>query len=119
MRRRLNDPPALHLVTIVWIVVFVSLTGPLEAAIVASDAASNVAYAAESGGAWKGLYPTAGENPPGTDNGGDGLMPWDFFGGFHQPQYSPYGNLNHFIAGVDFATTSFNNCAATYTTLRP
>jgi hypothetical protein len=77
--------------------------------VVAADNASNSAYAAESGGAWKGLYPTADENPPGMDNGGSGFNAWDFFGGFHQPQYSPYGRLNHFIAGVDFATTSYNN----------
>jgi hypothetical protein len=78
-------------------------------AVVAADSASNSSYAAESGGAWKGLYPTADENPPGMDNGGTSFNAWDFFGGFHQPQYSPYGRLNHFIAGVDFAPTSFNN----------
>src|SRR5262245_50317734 len=78
--------------------------GRAISATTASDAASGTAYAAESGGAWKGLYPTADENPPGTDNGGSGFNTWDFFGGFHQPQYSPYGRLNHFIAGVDFPT---------------
>jgi len=78
-------------------------------ATTASDAALNAAYAADATGAWKGLNPTADENPPGTDNGGSGFNTWDFFGGFHQPQYSPYGRLNHFIAGVDFPTTSFNN----------
>jgi hypothetical protein len=77
--------------------------------VIAADNVSDVAYGAETGGAWKGLYPTADENPPGMDNGGSGFDAWDFYGGFHQPQYSPYGRLNHFIAGDDFATTSFNN----------
>jgi hypothetical protein len=79
------------------------------AAPVARDDATNPAYAAESGGAWKGLLPSANENPPGSDNGGYGFLPWDFQGGFHDPNFSPYGNLNHFIDGVDFAHSSFND----------
>ena len=77
--------------------------------IVAMDSASDVAYAAEDAGAWKGVDPTADENPPGIDNGGIGFQPWDFSGGYHQPQFSPYGRLNHFIDGVDFAASSFND----------
>ena len=79
------------------------------AVTLAMDSASDVAYAAEDAGAWKGVDPTADENPPGMDNGGIGFQPWDFSGGYHQPQYSPYGRLNHFIDGVDFAASSLNN----------
>jgi hypothetical protein len=79
------------------------------AAVIAADAASEPAYAAESGGAWKGTNPSTDENPPGTDNGGFGFQPWNFAGGFHYPAQSPYGNLNHFIDGVDFTHSSFNN----------
>jgi hypothetical protein len=79
------------------------------AATVATDVASNAAYASESGGAWKGLNPTADENPPGSDDGGTGYKPWNFAGGFHYPAQSPYGRLNHFINGVDFPASSFNN----------
>ena len=50
---------------------------------VAADSASNIAYAPETGGAWKGLNSTAAENPPGSDNGGYGFQPWDFAGGYH------------------------------------
>jgi hypothetical protein len=82
------------------------------AATVASDAASNAAYTSEVGGAWKGVNPTADENPPGADNGGFGFQPWDFSGGFHYPSQSPYGRLNHFINGIDFAASSFNNLGA-------
>src|SRR4051812_38524046 len=81
----------------------------IHAATIASDIASNAAYAAESGGAWKGLNPTADENPAGSDDGGIGFQVWDFSGGFHYPTQSPYGRLNHFIDGVDFAHSSFNN----------
>lgn len=78
----------------------------------ASDNALNTPYAADVTGAWKGLNPTSTENPPGTDNGGFGFTMWDFAGGYHQSLYSPYGRLNHFIDGVDFATTSYNNLGA-------
>jgi hypothetical protein len=81
-------------------------------ALVAADNASNSAYVAETGGAWKGLNPTDNENPPGMDNGGTGFLPWDFAGGYHSVQFSPYGRLNHFIDGVDFTTSSFNNLGA-------
>jgi len=79
------------------------------AAILASDAASNPAYSAETDGAWKGLNPTANENPPGDDDGGVGFQAWDFAGGFHYPSQSPYGRLNHFIDGVDFPPSSLNH----------
>src|SRR3954467_15282069 len=79
---------------------------------VAADDAANIAYAAETGGAWKGLNPTSTENPPGTDNGGYGFQAWDFAGGFHDSALSPYGNLNHFIDGVDFTHSTFNNLGA-------
>ena len=78
-------------------------------ATLALDSASDVAYAAEDAGAWKGLYPSDGENPPGTDNGGFGFQPWDFRGGYHNPLQSPYGNLNHFIDGVDFTHLATND----------
>src|SRR5262245_34679819 len=82
---------------------------PVWAIPVASDNANNAAYALESGGAWKGVAPTINENPPGADNGGFGFLPWNFEGGFHDPTASPYGNLNHFIDGVDFAASTFKN----------
>src|SRR5262245_65227460 len=76
---------------------------------IASDSASDSAYAADLGGAWKGLNSSPDENPAGTDNGGFGFGAWDFAGGYHARQYSPYDRLNHFIDGVDFAGSSFNN----------
>jgi hypothetical protein len=79
------------------------------AVTVAADQASNATYATEAGGAWKGLLPSVSENPPGTDNGGFGFLPWNFAGGFHDSTVSPYGRLNHFIDGVDFAHSSSNN----------
>lgn len=79
------------------------------AAVIAIDSASDQAYTADVGGAWKGQYPTQGENPSGVDNGGFGFQPWDFRGGYHNPAISPYGNLNHFIDGVDFAHLGTND----------
>jgi hypothetical protein len=90
----------------------VSLSDAARAAVIAADAASDPAYAAEGGGAWKGTNPSADENPPGMDDGGFGFQPWNFAGGFHYPVQSPYGNLNHFIDGVDFAHSSFNDLGA-------
>jgi hypothetical protein len=86
--------------------------GHARAAVVASDVASNLAYAVESGGAWKGTSPSAGENPAGMDDGGFGFQPWNFAGGYHYPAQSPYGSLNHFIDGVDFTHSAFNQLAA-------
>ena len=60
-------------------------------------------------GAWKGPQSTEGENAPGLDNGGFGFQPWDFRGGYHNPQQSPYGNLNHFIDNVDFPHRASND----------
>jgi hypothetical protein len=79
------------------------------ATIVAFDTATNAAYIQESGGAWKGEQPDITENPPGADNGGHGFLPWNFAGGFHDASVSPYGALNHFIDGVDFTSSAFNN----------
>ena len=62
-------------------------------------------------------HPPAGQNPQGTDNGGTGFGIWDFTGpkrvdgGFQNP-VPPYGNLNHFIDGVDFPTTVYNDLGA-------
>jgi hypothetical protein len=84
----------------------------VAAAVIASDAAGDAAYAAEADGAWKGENPTPDENPPGADNGGAGFRPWDFSGGYHYPSQSPYGRLNHFIDGVDFAHSTYNNLGA-------
>jgi hypothetical protein len=78
-------------------------------ASVADDSASNAAYSAEQDGAWRGENPTSGENLPGADNGGTGFQPWNFAGGFHYPEMSPYGRLNHFIDGVDFPHSAYNN----------
>jgi hypothetical protein len=101
-----------------WIALLVGCAGFLVgkssfALVVAADQASNPAYGVEAGGAWKGTLPTVGENPTGTDNGGTGFMPWNFAGGYQDPTVSPYGNLNHFIDGVDFPHSSFNNLSAT------
>jgi hypothetical protein len=100
---------------IVGVVVFSLLGfgwGHARAAVVASDVASNLAYAAETGGAWKGTSPSAGENPAGMDDGGLGFQPWSFAGGFHYPAQSPYGSLNHFIDGVDLTHSAFNQLSA-------
>src|ERR1044071_8080170 len=79
----------------------------------AADNAGNSAYAAETGGAWKGEYvgiPADPEqNPPGTDNGGTGFLPWIFNGGYHIAASSPYGRTNHYIDGVDFAHSIYND----------
>jgi hypothetical protein len=85
------------------------LIEPAQSTTVALDNAANSAYAEDPTGAWKGLNPTEGENPPGMDNGGFGFQPWDFRGGYHNPQQSPYGNLNHFIDGVDFSHRATND----------
>lgn len=77
--------------------------------IIAEDSASDSAYASDTNGAWLGTNPTSGENPPGNDNGGHGFQPWNFSGGYHIPARSPYGELNHFIDGVDFAASEFND----------
>lgn len=96
----------------ITIVLLLSAPRVSLSATLASDSASDAAYAANASGAWDGLNPTEGENLPGTDNGGFGFGAWDFTGGFQQPRYSPYGNLNHFIDGVDFAASSFNDLSA-------
>jgi hypothetical protein len=85
--------------------------GTASAVTLAFDSAADPAYAAEADGAWKGQYPNNDQseaNPPGDDNGGTGFEPWRFSGGFHL-NTGPYGAVNHFIDGVDFPTTSFNN----------
>ncbi len=91
---------------------FCLLAENASAALAASDAATNPAYAAEAGGAWKGLNPTANENPLGADDGGFGFEPWNFRGGQHAAAQTPYGRLNHFIDGADFAPSSFNQLGA-------
>jgi hypothetical protein len=95
-------------------------------AYIASDSASDPAYAAEAGGAWKGQYipsnpaKDSGQNPPGTDNGGNGFGIWNFTGGYNGNDpgdtgwpYPPYGATNHFIDGVDFAASAYNDLGAT------
>src|SRR5262245_31090815 len=93
-----------------------SSSSSVVAVPLASDSASDPAYAAEAGGAWKGAYPPpnnpandAEQNPPGTDNGGYGFGVWNFSGGYGQAANPPYGPLNHFIDGVDFPTSAYNN----------
>jgi hypothetical protein len=98
-----------------------------SAIVLASDNASDAAYAFVADGAWKGQYsPTsdpqkilqnASQNPPGNDNGGTGFGIWNFSGGSQAPSepvgsVAPYGRLNHFIDGVDFPTSSYNNLGA-------
>jgi hypothetical protein len=84
----------------------------------ASDSASDPAYAAEAGGAWTGQYNAgdpweAGQNPAGNDNGGFGFQTWKFNDGYNDNgSFAPYGRLNHFIDGVDFPTTAFNDLGA-------
>jgi hypothetical protein len=99
------------------IVLLLSLTASFQpaaiAAMIAGDSAADIAYSAELDGAWQGENPTSGENVPGADNGGTGFLPWNFAGGFHYPEMSPYGRLNHFIDGVDFPHSAFNNLGAT------
>ncbi|HEX2475754.1 MAG TPA: hypothetical protein VHK01_13465 [Lacipirellulaceae bacterium] len=96
-----------------------------SAIVLASDNAADSAYAFQPDGAWKGIYnpgdphapnqtPPAvdsAQNPPGNDNGGAGFGIWNFSRGA-QRAGGAYGNLNHFIDGVDFPTTAFNNLSA-------
>jgi hypothetical protein len=84
----------------------------VEAAVLAVDDASDPAYAPLAAGAWMGLNSGDGENPPGKDNGGTGFQAWDFSGGFHDPSASAYERLNHFIDGVDFTPSQFNDLGA-------
>jgi hypothetical protein len=100
-------------------VAVINSTAEVASAAIASDNASDPAYAAEAGGAWKGQYiPSnpvndSGQNPPGTDNGGNGFGIWNFSGGYNGDGTNPpYGLLNHFIDGVDFATSAYNNLGA-------
>src|SRR5262245_5108935 len=90
-------------VQIVVCLAIMSAANAAHAIVLASDNASNTAYAFVADGAWKGQYaPTdihqSGQNPPGTDNGGVGFGIWDFTGpkrvdgGFQNP-VPPYGNL--------------------------
>jgi hypothetical protein len=75
--------------------------GAASAVTVASDSASDPAYAAEAGGVWKGQYPNNDQheaNPPGNDNGGMGFEPWIFSGGFHLDD-GPYGQGNCAMLG--------------------
>lgn len=100
--------------SLIWaVIVSILLGGPGAhtsfGELLASDSASNAAYLPESGGAWKGINPTSDENLPGNDNGGFGYSPWDFVGGYHSSNRSPYEKLNHFIDGVDVSTSSFND----------
>ena len=86
----------------------------VAAEILAMDSASDPTYAAEAEGAWKGEYPNNdqfGQNPPGMDNGGTGFLPWSFSGGYDAGT-GPYGMTTHYIDGVDFPTTTFNNLGA-------
>src|SRR5262245_3463919 len=121
MINRLRLPAAAALA-----VILMSFGNSCMAAAVASDSASDPVYAAEAGGAWKGAYPApnnpvkdSGQNPPGTDNGGFGFGVWNFSGGYNGNDpgdagwpYPPYGRLNHFIDGVDFPTSAYNNLGA-------
>lgn len=77
--------------------------------VIATDNAGDPAYAGGAHGAWSGLNPTTDENAAGSDNGGVGFEPWDFAGGFHDGGFSPYGQTNHFIDGVDFPSSTFND----------
>lgn len=82
-----------------------------HATLIAADSAANPAYD-EAPASWQGLNTTSGENPAGMDNGGFGFNVWDFAGGYHNPTQSPYGELNHFIDGVDFPASSYNALGA-------
>jgi hypothetical protein len=82
------------------------------AVVLASDNASNPAYAADAtNGAWQGQNSDPDfENPAGNDNGGFGFLPWNFGGGTNSTgPVEPYYTKTHFIDGVDFPTTSYNN----------
>jgi autotransporter-associated beta strand protein len=93
------------------VIAALGLGGESAAASAAADSAADPAYAAESGGAWKGQYdtPDSEQNPPGNDNGGTGFGVWDFSGGFYDSHKAPYGTTNHFIDGVDFPHSVYNN----------
>jgi len=89
----------------------VSLAAEAKAVVLAEDNASDAAYAFDAAGSWAGIDSSAGGGAPGpfgTDNGGTGFGTWEF-GGFHLPADSPYGDIAHFIDGVDFAASPFND----------
>jgi hypothetical protein len=111
--------------TAVLAVILISFESIAVAVPIALDSASDPAYAAEAGGAWKGQYipsnpvKDSGQNPPGTDNGGHGFGIWNFSGGYNGNDpgdsgwpYPPYGALNHFIDGIDFPTSAYNDLGA-------
>jgi hypothetical protein len=90
-------------------VLALAIVDAVFAVSIAEDSASEAAYSANLIGAWQGINATGDENPVGTDNGGFGFQTWNFAGGFHDPNRSPYGNLNHFIDGIDFPSSSYSN----------
>lgn len=103
---------ATAMLLIVTPVLFAGRFVPVHGMVIAYDSASDPAYESDGdGGAWRGKNSGANENPAGTDNGGFGFLPWDFAGGFHAGG-PPYGIRNHFIDGVDFPTTAFNDLGA-------
>ena len=100
-------------VALIMITAYFSFISTGYAVTLASDAATDPAYASNPVGAWQGTGPTVDENTPGTDDGGSGFQPWDFRGGYHDAAKSPYGHLNHFIDGIDFAHSLFNDLGTT------
>ena len=100
----------MRLVRLLFFLLFtLELSVGAKATTIASDEASDDAYRFVAIASWQGLNSTVGENPAGADNGGSGFQAWNFAGGFHEPGFSPYGNLNHFIDGVDFSSSTFND----------
>jgi len=79
--------------------------GSLRSEIIASDSASDEAYA----DGWQGLNGVASAET-GTDNGGFGFLPWDFEAdeGYWEPGHSPY-DTPHFI---ETQPNSFNDLGA-------
>jgi len=82
------------------IALFLAVADDCFAEVIASDSASDPAY----NDGWQGLK-GAVEEETGTDNGGNGFLPWSFDDTFWEAESSPYSQP-HFI---DTKAGSFNN----------
>src|SRR5438093_5072652 len=85
------------------IAVAFSLAGDCQAAVIASDGASDPAYS----DGWQGLKGSVPAET-GMDNGGTGFLPWNFDDTFWEASASPYKEP-HFI---DTKPSSFNSLGA-------
>jgi hypothetical protein len=103
MRRRSSRPGDRWLAGPAAALVVLALAGPSPAGVIASDDASDPAYA----NGWQGLK-GAVASETGSDNGGSGFLAWNFDDTFWDATTSPYPEP-HFI---DTKPSSFNQLGA-------